>query len=101
MHYVSACTVVGQDIRISSDELRGGGYRSIRSTIFILLVFTTCASRSIIFYPTPKVSSYSALFAVRCGALSYSSSNFNGTCVNVPQRTVTDAEYKRTFNNLR
>ena len=26
-----------------------------------------------------KVSSYSALFAVRCGALSYSSSNFNGT----------------------
>ena len=40
-----------------------------------------------------KVNSYSALFAVRCGALSYSSWN-----VNVTQRTVNDAAYERTFN---
>ena len=47
--------------------------------------------------PTVKVSSYSALFAVRCGALSYSSSNFNVTCVNAPQRTVNNVDYERTF----
>ena len=44
------------------------------------------------------VSSYSALFTVRCGALSYSSSTFNGTCVNAPHRTANNAEYELTFS---
>ena len=51
-----------------------------------------------IIFMSLKVSSYSALFAVRCGALSYSSSNFNVTYVNAPQHTVNNAEYERTFS---
>ena len=47
-----------------------------------------------------KVGSYSTLFTVRCGALSYSSSNVNGICVNAPQRSVNNAEYERTLRLL-
>lgn len=41
---------------------------------------------------TLKVHLYSALFAMRCGILSHSSSNFNCTCGKALQHMVNNAE---------
>ena len=51
-------------------------------------------------YTSLKVSSYSALFAVRCGALTRVTLKFELEYDNTPHRTANNVEYELTFNGL-